>query len=92
MAAEPRFDAALAAAWQILRLAGIPATPDQLGQVAYAVLEAIYEAESRLAGEPARVLLCGGCLMSIPAWPGEASRPCPRCQRTMIPPESVGRN
>ena len=89
---EPRFDAAMAAAWQILTMAGIPATPVQLGQVADAVLEAIHEAESRLAERPGRMLLCGGCLISIPAWPGEASRPCPGCQRMMGPPESVGRN
>lgn len=88
---EIRYEAALSAAWQILAVAGIPATPELLSCAAYTVLEAIYEAESRLADLP-KPLFCGGCLLSLHPWPGEASRPCPRCDRMMYRPDAVGRN
>lgn len=71
---EIRFETALATARVILAAAGAPATPDMLSCTTYAVLSAIYESESRLAGEPAPVL-CPGCVRALHAWLGDRRNP-----------------
>jgi hypothetical protein len=57
---EIRYEAALDAARTILAAAGMPETPSTLGRVAYAVLDAIYAAERRPAGQ-AGPMPCPGC-------------------------------
>lgn len=91
-----RSDAALAAAWQILAMVGIPATPSTLDRAAFAVLEAIYEVEGRLAEQPRPIRrVCPGCLLPLAAAALDAAGGtdrCPGCGRVLPPPSAVARN
>jgi hypothetical protein len=97
MVNEIRYEAALAAARQVLGEFGLscsPATAKRLGKVAYLVLEAIYETEHRLAEQPTTHLLCVWCLRSLQVRPGidGQQESCPRCGCKMQLPETAVSN
>lgn len=93
---EIRYQVAMAAAEQIIKLLDpcFSNDPVRFGTIAYLVLEALYECESRLADEQPKFVLCLHCHRSlrlvpeIPSWNVD----CPECGRYLRPAESAFSN